>query len=186
MKSDPWIACSPDGVAWISLDKVGFPSSDPALTSFEIKNIVASSSMDRSLSHARGVVCKCVLGDILFLQTIPVNHSPQLIKQALVLEKDYVVYVFTSKIGIIFIFVVSVPHDVLLKCLSVIKSKAESLITWAHINESIPTEAETYVSQTSIERLPFWTAAKLICQLQWPFPSFETIKARLCIFLLDN
>lgn len=77
MKSELWIACSSDGVALIKPHILGYSNTEPALPTIEIKNSMAASSLDRSLSQSTGEVRRCMVGDSLFVQTIPKIHSVQ-------------------------------------------------------------------------------------------------------------
>lgn len=49
MKSESWIACSPDGSASISPLKIGQDSNETALAKIEIKNNMEASSLARSM-----------------------------------------------------------------------------------------------------------------------------------------
>lgn len=172
IKSDPSIACSPD----VLPEKVGYSSTEPPLASIEIKTTVAASILYISISHSSGEIENCVVGDSLFVQTIPKVHSGQLLQQALVLGIDFVIYVSASETSIIFICVIYIPTELRSQCPSVLRSLAGSLVRWADTNDSIPNDIDSDVKRTLTERLPFWRLVNSYVHSHGSFPPLKLFK----------
>lgn len=95
LKSDPWVACSPDAIAWMNPKAVGLTEIDgEVLWSVEIKTSVTTSSLDVSLGSTTNESITCTVGDDIFLNMVPFKERGQLIQQSVVLN---VVNVITCK-----------------------------------------------------------------------------------------
>lgn len=85
----PWIACSPDGVAWIDLTALCVESGcTHTAASVEIKTSIAASSLDPAMHNASIDVVSCVVRDDNFKKLIPQQHCGQILQHALLLAVD--------------------------------------------------------------------------------------------------
>ena len=96
IKGKDWLACSPDALALIEVDKLGndaWRASEDAnsgiafgervlnLASVEIKTRVAPRNVDSALTLAAANIISCNVGDERFHQFVPAEHIGQLLHQ---------------------------------------------------------------------------------------------------------
>ena len=103
MVDNGWLACSPDGVGIIDMNKLNFNQANAQeypvdecgekFSCLEIKTSVADSSLHKSIVRASVDVMKCTVGDTNFLAYIPQGHIGQLLHQMLVLAVNYCINV---------------------------------------------------------------------------------------------
>lgn len=91
---------------------------------------------------------RCVVGDSLFVRTITNVHSGQILRQALVLDIDFVIYVLSRENSIAFTCVIYIPTELRSRCLSVLRFLDGSLVHWDHTNDRIPNDIEKDVKRT--------------------------------------
>lgn len=175
-KGEEWLACSPDELALILLEAIGFKretndAESSTLASVEIKTNIAESSLDRNMQNATVDVMKCKVGEPSFLSLILKEHAAQLLHQMVVLSVNYVVYVAATESGVLFTAVVYCPQDILDTCHQALAGVAGTPVAWAHLPDPHPPEfADSATRNTLRLGLPFWHLVNAYVQERDPFP----------------
>lgn len=182
LQNEPWIACSPDAIAWLHpvdlCAKFGLiDNGPPFLASVEIKTSVASSSLDIALGNASQDVVYCYVGDDEFVKRIPLGHVGQLLQQALVLDVNFVVYVASSETGILFICIALIPASVRQICRTTLIDYAKDIVSWAHSDDATPpTELDANGKRLVSEKIPFWRLVNKYVIEHGPMPPLKLFR----------
>lgn len=147
IKSEDWLACCPDALALIDVDKNGKRSIEFSrrckqcncfrrtllhLASVEIKTRVAPRTVDSALTLAAATIKRCDVVDERFRQFVPADDIGQLLHQVLVSGVQFIVYVVAAETGILYTVVLKCSQTVSEIFMVVVQAKAESFLSWAH------------------------------------------------------
>jgi hypothetical protein len=181
LKEAPWIACSPDGIALIDLEALGFvqdAGGTKELASVEIKTSVAESSLRSAVSNASVDVVTCDLGDETFRRHIPEDHMAQMIQQMIVLTTPFAIYVSASETGIMFVLVIRGSANCLGEWKKALLSTGGSLVEWAHTSATAtaPEYADVETKALLKSGFKFWSIVNREVVKNGPFPPIKTFK----------
>lgn len=166
-----WIACSPDGLALITID-----GSDVFAT-VEIKTSVAQSSLDRTLPLSSADAVFCDFGDETFRRMIPVDHIGQVLMQVIVLQVSHAVYVAASETGIAFIVVARCPPELFAASERLLRETCSAVIEWLFVDPvNFPAFISTAHKSLINGRRPFIQAVNAYVEERGPFPPLKLFK----------
>jgi YqaJ-like viral recombinase domain len=195
-KGKSWMACSPDGIAVIDLNKIPeFNSNEQSLSelqlpwtripefnvlpgidgrcvlcSVEIKTSVAASSLERSIELASVDVKVCRVGDSSFRSFVPEAHIGQILHQMLVLHVSHVVYVAASETGVMFIIIAYCDISTLSLCELALEQAAGECVDWAYEDFlDMPLDNDSDLNKLLKSRLPFWKLVNSYVLEKGPF-----------------
>lgn len=166
--SDPYLACSPDGIVLIRGDNtdsaflagngdLSYGDETLWIASLEIKTKVASTTLGGTIHLSSSDVIFCDLGDNICHQYIPPDHLSEIVVQVTVLNLTFALYVVASETGVLFVVVLRVNASQRNVSLMAIKNIAEPLVSWAH-RKDLETPPFVTVEKRDVvdTKLQFW------------------------------
>jgi hypothetical protein len=186
-KDSPWRASSPDGVALIDLNQFGILDTGSAnqermaIAGVEIKTSVASSSLDRAISHATADVIICDVGDSAFRDCVPEAHMGQLLQQMYVIGASHAIYLSASETGILYITIARASRQILDTCAAALTSVGRTVVSWAHEStdtpsSTIPAFADAGTAAILKSRIHFWKVVDEYLIRKGPLPPIKVFK----------
>lgn len=178
----PWLACSPDGVALIDTQRTSFRSDGLTgeslhVCSVEIKTSVADSFLSHTIQNA-SVDLFCVeVGTPQFVNRIPQHHVGQIIQQLAVLHTQYGLYVTCSETALLSCTLIHCSESILLRARSILHTMGSRLLPWAYEPEPSLPQFVTGRTKTILKSiLPMWRATDQHVKDNNPFVPLKLLK----------